>query len=180
MYLQLLVSLFLLNFTQYSKLHCFSVITECYEWLITFLVSQTDTKQKMLLKNNPCKFTARNNSQVYKAAVLSRVYAEFTAFSFFWGRIHRENVDGASRDVLEKLGILYGLWCLDKHLAYFYQGDYARGPEMSVLVKDGVLRCCNLLKPDIVGVVDAMAPPDFVLNSVIGKADGKVSFKSLA
>lgn len=145
-----------------------------------FLVSETDRKQKALLQNNPCKFTARNNSQVYKAAVLSRVYAEFTALSFFWSRIHRDDVDEPSKVVLRNLGVLYGLWCLDKHLPYFYQGGYANGPDMTALVKDAVLYCCKLIKPDIVGVVDAMAPPDFALNSVLGRADGRVSLTSYA
>lgn len=107
---------------------------------------------------------------------MSRVYAELTALSFFWDRIHQDNVDESSRIVLKNLGVLYGLWCLDKHLPYFYQGGYTVGPEMTTLVKDGILHCCKLLKPDVVGVVDAMAPPDFALNSVLGKADGNVSF----
>lgn len=152
----------------------FLVIRDCYEWLVVFLITETDRKQKILLQRNPCKFTARNNSQVYKAAVLSRVYAEFTALSFFWERIHKDDVDESTRRVLNHLGVLYGLWCLDKHLPYFYQGGYASGPEMATLIKDGILRHCELIKPDVVGVVDAMAPPDFVLNSVLGKADGKV------
>lgn len=142
---------------------------------MVFLIAETDRKQKTLLQSNPCKFAARNNSQVYKAAALSRVYAEFTALSFFWDRIHQD-VDESSRIVLKNLGVLYGLWCLDKHLPYFYQGGYAVGPEMTTLVKDGILHCCKLLKPDVVAVVDAMAPPDFALNSVLGKADGNVSF----
>lgn len=139
-------------------------------------MAQTDKKQRDFLQSNPCKFSARNNSQVYKAAILSRVYAEFTALSFFWGRIHQNDVDKSSRDILKNLGILYGLWCLDKHLPYFYQGNYATGPEMTTLVKDGVLYCCKLIKPDVVAVIDAMAPPDFVLNSVLGKSDGRVCF----
>lgn len=137
-------------------------------------MAETDKKQKVLLQSNPCKFAARNNAQVYKAAVLSRVYAEFTALSFFWGRIQADDVDGESKEILEKMGVLYGLWSLDKHLPYFYQGWFARGPEMTSLVKDAILHMCKLVKPDAVGVVDAMAPPDFALNSVIGKADGKV------
>lgn len=116
---------------------------------------------------------------MYRAAVLSRAYAEFTALSFFWRRIHEEDVDEASRIVLKKLGILYGVWCLDKHLPYFYQGSYANDPEMARLIKDGVLLMCKRLKPDIVGIVDAMAPPDFPLNSVLGKANGKVGYSTV-
>lgn len=78
--------------------------------------------------------------------------------------------------VLEKLGMMYGLWCLDKHLVFFYQGNFASGPALIKLIKDGVLYLCKTLKPDVIGVIDALAPPDFALNSVLGKADGKVLY----
>lgn len=76
--------------------------------------------------------------------------------------------------VLENLSLLYGLWSLDKHLIYFYQGNYARTPSMAQLTKESVLHMCHVLKPDIVTIIDALAPPDFVVNSVLGKSDGKL------
>jgi len=42
------------------------------------------------------------------------------------------------------------------------------------LVKEGILQMCSQLKPEAVAIADSLAPPDFVLNSVIGKSDGKV------
>lgn len=150
------------------------VIKDSYEWLVTYLVYETDRKQKDLQKDGLCKVTARNSSQVYRAAVLAKVYSELQAVTHYWRRIHREDVDERSRTILEKLGILYGLTCLDKHLIYFYQGGYNREPILVNLVKEGVLLLCNTIKPDVIGVIDALAPPDFALNSVLGKADGQV------
>lgn len=115
---------------------------------------------------------------MYNAAVLSRAYVELLAITHFCQRIAENDVEPSSRVVLEKLGILYGLSCLDKHLVYFYKGRYATTPVFIEVIKDSVLYLCDVLKCDVISVVDAMAPPDFALNSVLGKADGNVSIFS--
>lgn len=48
---------------------------------------------------------------------------------------------------------------------------------MADLLRESILVLCEELKPEAVGIADALAPPDFVLNSVLGKADGKVDKK---
>lgn len=45
---------------------------------------------------------------------------------------------------------------------------------MADLVKQNILTLCAELKPEAVAIADALAPPDFVLNSVLGMSDGKV------
>ena len=42
-------------------------------------------------------------------------------------------------------------------------------------VHNRIKKLCKELLPEAVALVDAIAPPDFVLQSVLGKADGKVS-----
>jgi hypothetical protein len=56
----------------------------------------------------------------------------------------------------------------------FDTGGYATDSRLADLVKEGILQMCSQLKPEAVAVADSLAPPDFVLNSVIGKSDGKV------
>lgn len=70
---------------------------------------------------------------------------------------------------------MYGLASLDKHLIYFYEGNFASGPNLIASVKENILSLCAVLKPHIVSIIDGLSPPDFVVNSVLGKADGKVS-----
>lgn len=72
--------------------------------------------------------------------------------------------------------MLYGLWNLDKHLVYLYDGGFANGVRLSELVKEAIIRLCAEIKPDAVAVVDALAPPDHALNSVLAKSDGRVSY----
>ncbi|XP_018332514.1 peroxisomal acyl-coenzyme A oxidase 3 [Agrilus planipennis] len=147
-------------------------VWECYEWLITYLVKVTDEKQKQLVDSGLCKFNARNNTQVYRAAILSKVYGEFTALNYYWNRIQRADQDLVL--TLNKLGLLYGLWSLDKHLIYFYEGSFATDNGLIVTVKQEILKLCSSLKDDAVTIIDALAPPDFILNSVLGSSDGKV------
>jgi hypothetical protein len=63
------------------------------------------------------------------------------------------------------------------HIAVFQSfdtGGFASDSRLADLVKEGILHMCSQLKPEAVAVADSLAPPDFVLNSVIGKSDGKV------
>ncbi|KAG7265992.1 LOW QUALITY PROTEIN: hypothetical protein CRUP_029603 [Coryphaenoides rupestris] len=76
------------------------------------------------------------------------------------------------RPVLTRLGALYGLWTLSNHMAVLYQGGYFSGKNPADLVHTTILALCSQLKDDVVSLVDVVAPPDFILNSPIGKADG--------
>ncbi|XP_031352226.1 peroxisomal acyl-coenzyme A oxidase 3-like isoform X2 [Photinus pyralis] len=146
-------------------------VTQTYEWLITYLLKNTHQKQSELLTTQ-CKFTARNNSQVYKAAPLSKAYGEYVALKYYWNHIN-EHVEADLRSILGTLGLLYGLSCLDKHLVYLLQGNYGNGSLVNY-IQDAILELCNEMKKCAVSVTDALAPPDFVINSVLGKADGKL------
>jgi hypothetical protein len=59
-------------------------------------------------------------------------------------------------------------------LQSFDTGGFASDSRLADLVKEGILQMCSQLKPEAVAVADSLAPPDFVLKSVIGKSDGKV------
>ncbi|KFM57598.1 Peroxisomal acyl-coenzyme A oxidase 3, partial [Stegodyphus mimosarum] len=45
-------------------------------------------------------------------------------------------------------------------------------------MKQAMLKLCSELKDDAVSLVDVIAPPDFILNSALGKSDGQV-YKNL-
>lgn len=76
--------------------------------------------------------------------------------------------------MLTRLGLLYGLWSLDAHSATLYEAGYFTGPLPNRLIRAAILQLCNLLKPDAIALVDAFAPTDFVLNSVLGQSDGNI------
>lgn len=45
---------------------------------------------------------------------------------------------------------------------------------MADLLKQSILSLLAQLKSEAVTIADALAPPDFILNSVLGTSDGKV------
>ncbi|CAG2058363.1 unnamed protein product, partial [Timema podura] len=57
-------------------------------------------------------------------------------------------------------------------------GSYLTDGQSAQLLCDGILDLCAQLKPDAVALVDAIAPPDFVLNSALGGSDGHL-YKNL-
>lgn len=85
-----------------------------------------------------------------------------------------EATDVSIKNVLLKLFSLYGLWTLEKFLSTLYEGGYMQGPQGSRLVHEAILSLCSDIKNDAVALVDAVAPPDFALNSVLGASDGQV------
>lgn len=47
---------------------------------------------------------------------------------------------------------------------------------MSEYISEAILLLCSKLKDEAVSLVDALSPPDFILNSVLAQSDGKVYF----
>lgn len=57
------------------------------------------------------------------------------------------------------------MWCL---------GEYLKEGRSSLLFKEAIINLCARLKPEAVSLADAIAPTDFILNSVLGNSDGQV------
>ena len=73
---------------------------------------------------------------------------------------------------------LSALHFLDKHLLIFYQGGYFSSDKPVTLIRETILELCSQMKNDAIGLVDAMAPPDYVLNSALGDSAGN-AYKNL-
>lgn len=127
------------------------------------------------MENGQNKFEARNSTQVYKARDLSRAYAEYYALKSFQHRLTQHDVADELKPVLNLILVIYSLWCLEKHLPTFYQGCFATNHKFADVIRSKLLASCAELKDSAVSIVDSLAPPDFALNSVLGKSDGLVS-----
>lgn len=169
------LSVFSLNFEFFKNFSSLVVFT-CYEWLMCWLLETTSTFMNAAKQEGINAFKARNDSQVYKARDLSRAYAEYYALQCFTIRLESPEAKPELITVLRRIQLLYGLWCLDKHMATFYQGNFASGSAFGDYIRNQLLTKCKEIKDDAVAIADSLAPPDWVLNSVLGKSDGKVSF----
>lgn len=55
-----------------------------------------------------------------------------------------------------------------------YQGGFITGEAPALLIQDSITELCASLKDEAVSLVDAIAPPDSIINSVLGASDGQV------
>lgn len=46
----------------------------------------------------------------------------------------------------------------------------------SAIIKGSIIDLCSSLKNEAVSLADAIVPPDFILNSVLGSSNGKVNY----
>ncbi|NXA31342.1 ACOX3 oxidase, partial [Eudromia elegans] len=164
------------KFTALSVGDCMdsSVPLAAYKWLVCYLLQESDQKLNKEKQAGQSDFEARNNCQVYYCRSLAIAFIEQTVLQRYHDYTHDPSVPSTLQPVLKNLSALYGLWSLSKHLAVLYQGGYVSGEQAGRFIQDAILELCYRLKDDAVALVDVFAPPDFILNSPIGKADGEV------
>ncbi|XP_069600864.1 peroxisomal acyl-coenzyme A oxidase 3 isoform X1 [Ranitomeya imitator] len=155
-----------------------AVTLDAYKWLVCYLLRESHHKLQQERQRAANDFDARNNSQAYYCRSLALAFIEHTVLQRYYDYIHDPSTPGSLQPVLKKLCCLYGLWSLSKHMAVLYQGGYFSGELHGRIVQDAILDLCAQLKDDAVSLVDAIAPPDFILNSPIAKADGEL-YKNL-
>lgn len=149
-----------------------AVALSCYEWLLCHLMAHTTAHIEAQLAAGVHRFEARNNSQVRGARELSLAYAEYFALRSFVAHVRQLRLEQPYAQVLRTLYDVYALWLLESHMTTFYVGGFAVGGEFASAVQQRLLQSCAQLKDVAVSVADAIAPPDFALNSVIARADG--------
>lgn len=149
-------------------------ILNAYRWLVCYLLQLTSTKLNSMLQQNVDKFTAKNECQVFYARTLSIAYVEHSIMQKCL-EFAETDASGAPelKAIILQLTSLYGMWSLLKHLSILYQGGYVSGDKPSILLQDGILAMCKMLKPNAVSLADSVAPTDFILNSVLGHSDGQ-------
>lgn len=116
-------------------------------------------------------FTVKNNSQVYYCRSLSMMYIE----NYVLERFHKYRLTNCPAEFegpLRKMYMIYGLWVIEKELATLYESSYFTSLKQSSLVKEAILDYCFAIKEDAMWLVDAIAPPDWVLRSPIGSSNG--------
>nr|XP_058922488.1 peroxisomal acyl-coenzyme A oxidase 3 isoform X3 [Kogia breviceps] len=150
-----------------------SVPLAAYEWLVCYLLRESHQKLNQEKQSGSNDFEARNNCQVYCCRPLALAFLELTVVRRFHEHVHQPHVPPSLRAVLGRLSALYALWALNQHTALLYRGGYFSGEQAGKMVENAILALCAQLKGDAVALVDVMAPPDFILDSPIGRADGE-------
>lgn len=150
-------------------------ILSSYKWLICYLLHSTSEQFQKCQRNGMDAFTTRNDNQIYLARTLSLAFIEHYVMEQFWEKLCLQpQLSESIKQVLVKLLLLYGLWSLEKHLGTLYQGGHLEGPQPANVIRSAILQLCQELKGEAVSLVDVIAPPDFILNSCLGRSDGQV------
>jgi len=139
-------------------------------------------------------FDLKNATQVYHLRTLSIIYIQVKHFqskikkkNFFFKRtaILRfyqyietyEEIDDQCKKVLEKLLIIHILKFLEENLNLLFEGNYLNNGSINIWIQNRLIDLCQDLRNEAVVLVDVFAPPDHILNSVLGVNDGKVNEK---
>nr|XP_012328946.1 peroxisomal acyl-coenzyme A oxidase 3 isoform X1 [Aotus nancymaae]XP_012328947.1 peroxisomal acyl-coenzyme A oxidase 3 isoform X1 [Aotus nancymaae]XP_012328948.1 peroxisomal acyl-coenzyme A oxidase 3 isoform X1 [Aotus nancymaae]XP_012328949.1 peroxisomal acyl-coenzyme A oxidase 3 isoform X1 [Aotus nancymaae] len=155
-----------------------AVALAAYKWLVCYLLRETHEKFNQEKRSGSDDFEARNNCQVFHGRPLALAFMELTVLQRFHEHVHRPCVPPSLRAVLGRLSALYALWSLNCHVGLLYRGGYFSGEQAGRVLESAILTLCSQLKDDAVALVDVIAPPDFVLDSPIGRADGEL-YKNL-
>ncbi|XP_004624652.1 peroxisomal acyl-coenzyme A oxidase 3 [Octodon degus] len=146
-----------------------------YTWLVCYLLQSSHQKVSQERRSGRSDFEVKNSSQVYHLRTLALAFMERTVVQRFHTHVRSPSVPPSLRAVLGRLSTLYALWSLSQHTALLYRGGYLAGEQAGQALEAAILDLCAQLKDDAVALVDVIAPPDFVLNSPIGRADGELS-----
>ncbi|XP_075401160.1 peroxisomal acyl-coenzyme A oxidase 3-like [Tenrec ecaudatus] len=145
-----------------------------YRWLVCYLLHESDRKLRQEKIAGSSDFDARNNAQVYHCRPLALAFMELTVAQRFHDFTQQPDVPPSLRGVLGRLSALYTVWSLSSHMATLYQGGYFSGELVGTVMQTAIVNLCSQLKDDAIALVDVLAPPDFVLDSPIGRADGQL------
>lgn len=83
-------------------------------------------------------------------------------------------VEHVPRELLTKITLTFAIWSIEKRSSDLYSSGFSSGPELNTLLRRQLLSLCEQLTSEAVALSDAIAPPDFALNSVLGHSDGEV------
>ena len=145
-----------------------------FQSLATHLIVNTNEKLKTQLANGLNDFEAKNESQFFMARTLSLVFIQMTMFERFINYITEGEFKDNEKGVLKDLGLIYALWCLEKHLGHLYQYKILTHQDQVSKIQNTLLKLCKNLVCNAVALVDVLAPPDFILNSILGQSDGNI------
>jgi acyl-CoA oxidase len=109
---------------------------------------------------------------------LSKAHSQYMVVKNFHSALaaqqERGQVAGETLDVLRKLYRLYALHTLEQEGSEFYVSGACSRNQISLARTNAVMKLLKEIRPHAVRLVDAWAFDDWVLDSSLGRQDGKV------
>lgn len=164
----------ILTLKQTGQIDSLDSVWQALQYLTCWLLKKSADKLDSF--ENVNAFVARSQSQVYHLRSLAMVFFECDCLRRYIVILKELNSTPTSiQRMLTDLGFLYGLWTLEKYTGLLIEAGYFKVHEKPLeQTQNGILSLCSKLKDDAVTLVDVFSPPDFILNSCLGKADGNI------
>ncbi|CAF4101316.1 unnamed protein product, partial [Rotaria sp. Silwood1] len=106
---------------------------------------------------------------------LSIIYIQHTAIIRFVQFLKLNNdMDEKCKQILEKLLIVHILKLIEEYIGILFEGNYIKNVHINQWIQIRLLDLCHELRNEILALVDVFAPPDHILNSVLGNSNGQV------
>ncbi|KJE92816.1 peroxisomal acyl-coenzyme A oxidase 3 [Capsaspora owczarzaki ATCC 30864] len=155
-----------------------AVLLHAMHYRTAYLLQEAGTKLQSIMESGKDvdTFSAWNQTQVHYLHAAAKAYLEAVIVAQFDAAI-QSCPTVSLRGVLSKLLALFALWRLEGDIAVLREDDFITG-QQAKLLKETVLALCLQVKDEAVSLVDAVAPPDQILFSPIGRSDGEV-YKNL-
>lgn len=170
---------FIANYRQMSESGPQSLeeVVEAFRFLTSYLLKQTsDRFDEQARMNQNSLFVAKTRSQVYYAKILSLVFYELTVLERLQKSFPPEQqTNDVYVQLLRHLGLLYGLWALEKWSSYLYEANVIKsGSQTLKNIRERILDLCSQMKDNALTLAETNAPPDWVLRTSLGRSDGRL------
>lgn len=113
-----------------------------------------------------------NKSQSFYIQNLGKTYTEIYIYDCF-KKIVDKCQDKNTKIMLFKFLKLYSLTIFENDFGLLRHNDFISS-EAPFIIREEILSLCNDLKNELIGILDVISPPDFILNSAFGLSDGKM------
>lgn len=142
-----------------------SVIAKAFEWRVCHFAFRAYEAREIQKRSW--------NSLLIDLYKLSVAYSQSMLVTSFFEGIQSSDLSSETQVVLRNLFRLYALYTMDIEARQF-QASGAVSPEVLNKLPDRILELMEHVRPHAVRLVDALAIPDYLLDSALGRADGKV------
>ena len=142
-----------------------SAIANAFEWRVSYFAFQAYEAREVQKRSW--------NSLLIDLYKLSVAYSQSMLVTSFFEGVKASNIPIDTRAVLADLYRLYALYTMDNEAREF-QASGAVSPEVLNSLRPRILDLMTRVRPHAVKLVDSLAIPDYLLDSALGRYDGKV------
>jgi acyl-CoA oxidase len=142
-----------------------AAISKAFQWRVSFFAFKAHEARE--IQKRPW------NSLLVDLYKLSRAYSQSMLVDSFLEGIQNANISAVTKSVLEDLYRLFALYTMDAEAREF-QKSGAVSAEMLDSLPQRVLELMERIRPHAVRLVDSLAIPDYLLDSALGRYDGRV------